>query len=400
MTQIAYLVSAYHAASHTFVRREIDALRSLGQEILPFSIRGSALDGNEDIPVIVNQSLWRHILAGSTHLLLRPKRFLSTWILALRHRPAGLMNCLWSQFHFVEASTLAGMLIKSDVSHLHVHFANSGATVGMLAARIAGIKWSLTLHGISETDYPAGVLLPDKLRRAHFVAIASNFMCAQAMRVSDPEYWKNFHIVRCGINPAEMPERQKRDRQAQEPVRIICVGRLSPEKGYAVLAGALSILKTQRQKFSVEIVGDGPSRAKIAHSFVEQGVDNKIVWHGALPEKATLRKIAAADMLVLPSLMEGLPVVLIEAMAIGVPVIASLVAGIPELVDNERTGLTFTLTDEEALAAAIMRLADSPAFADKLAAAGMVTVLDEFTLEGNAKRMLSLFNLEAQNEAT
>ena len=150
------------------------------------------------------------------------------------------------------------MLRKAGADRLHSHFANSGAVVGMLAARLADVPWSVTLHGISETDYPAGYLLPDKLKSASFVAIASRFMMAQAMRVTAPAVWPRFHIVRCGIDVDAMPTRTRRsDPPNDASPHIVCVGRLSAEKGYYTLFEAIERLGDASVHPTITIVGDG-----------------------------------------------------------------------------------------------------------------------------------------------
>ena len=390
MRPVAYLVSDYHAPSHTFVRREVAALRDMGQAVQPFSIRGSEGAGKEVVPTVLGRSVLLHLGAFLAALMSSPLRLLAAWRLSLVHRPPGLRALVWSQFHFIEAVTLARLLKRSDAKRLHSHFSNSGATVGLLAARIAGIPWSLTLHGISETDYPAGVTLPAKLRAADHVAIASRFMKAQAMRVTTPDVWPRFRIVHCGVDPAIMPARRT-NRAPDAPPQVVCVGRLSPEKGYSVLVEALVQLRENGMTPHISIIGDGPSRRDFEADLARNGLDAQVTLHGAQDEALTLDHIAGADMLVLPSLMEGLPVVLIEAMAIGVPVIASRVAGIPELVEHDVTGLCFTPTDSSGLAAAIARLAADPQLAERLATAGKQRVEASYTIAGNAERMRAMF---------
>jgi glycosyltransferase involved in cell wall biosynthesis len=393
MSAIGYLVSEYHAPSHTFVRREIAALRALGETIHPFAIRQEDSASGEDVPAVLGQSVWSHIRSFFGHLIRRPGRLFEVWGLALSHRPPGLRALIWSQFHFIEASTLARLLERGAIRHLHNHFANNGASVGMMAARLAGIDWSMTLHGISETDYPAGLLLPQKLAAARFTACASFFMRAQAMRVSEPDLWARYHIVRCGIDIERLPERSQPCRPDQtRETRIVCVGRLSPEKGYGVLAQALAQLREEGERnLAVTIVGDGPARDDVQSNFAALDLSEQVTFTGALPEAETLRAIAAADILVLPSLMEGLPVVLMEALALGVPVIASGVAGIPELVEHERTGLLVIPTDADALAKAIARLAGDPALRHQLGKAGSERIKAGYTSEESARRMQALF---------
>ncbi len=232
---IAYLTSEYPALSHTFIRREIAALRAEGLDITPFSVRPANISWDEDVPSILGQSKLRLIWRAMCAFLRAPLRSFGTFGLSQSHRTAGLRGWIWSLFHFIEALALSDMLNEARATRLHSHFANSGATVGMLAARQNAIPWSLTLHGISETDYPAGALLADKLERADFVACASWFMQAQAMRITSPEIWHKYHIVRCGVNLPPKPI------SGTDCVARFCtVGRVSAEKGYSGLLQAVA----------------------------------------------------------------------------------------------------------------------------------------------------------------
>ena len=335
MRRIAYLVSDLSAPSHTFVRREIEALRRRGLTIDAFSIRNSGDACTRD-HTVVGHAPHTYLAALLVTLFTHPIRLFSTWLLALQHRPAGLRDLIWAQFHFVEAVFLSRKLRETGVDHLHNHFANSGATVGLLAAHLARIPWSLTLHGISETDHPAGATLPDKLARAQFVACASRFMMAQGMRRLDPEEWGKFKLVRCGVDLDRLPKMEAG--AGSTSTRLVCVGRLSAEKGYFGLIEALSDPRLADADYRLRIVGDGPQDEQIRREVAAADLKNRIEFLGALPEDQTLSEIARSDVLILPSLMEGLPVVLIEALALGKPVIASGVAGIPEIVRNGQNG--------------------------------------------------------------
>lgn len=388
--KIAYLVSDYSAPSHTFVRREVAALRSRKIDVRAFSIQREPADG--DAESLLEKPIRSYLTALVWALATRPRRLYSTWKLALDHRVGGFRALLWSQFHFIEALLLAKRMCEEDVDHLHNHFANSGATVGMLAAHCLGTPWSLTLHGISETDYPAGALLAAKIRRASFVACASYFMRAQAMRVIGPEHWSKMHIVRCGIDLTTLPKRAHANANRQPGVpRLISVGRLSPEKGYSGLFTALSGLVAEGHDFSLTIVGDGPSAAAIRAEVTAWRLDSRIRFVGALSERSTLARMAEADIFILPSLMEGLPVVLIEALAMEMPVIASRVAGIPELLEDDKSGHLFTPSNWGELREVLGALMADRYSWGRLGAAGRLRVLEEFQADTAAARLVKLF---------
>jgi glycosyltransferase involved in cell wall biosynthesis len=379
--RIAYVVSQYPASSHTFIRREVDSLRRHGVDIRTYSIRRPSpaeLKAPEDkasfdttrfvLPMRMPTLLGAHLRALTT----RPGAWFSLLRVALRHRAPGAKAMLWSLFHFAEAIVLAKMLREDGIAHVHNHFANAGATVGMLAARFAGLPWSLTLHGISETDYPAGLTLGAKLEAADFAACVSWFGRAQAMRVTAPAHWHKFATVRCGLDLPKLPAAPPRTGPRRE---IVCVARLSPEKGHLGLLEAIEPLDV-----TLTLVGDGPMLAEIEAAVAAHGMVDRVRFAGRLDEAATLAAIARADLLVLPSFMEGLPIVLMEAMAIGVPVIGSRVAGVPELIEDGVEGLLFRPGDWADLRRAIARLRDEPDLGDRLATAARAKVEREFDI--------------------
>lgn len=390
MTVIAYLVSDYFAPSHTFVRREVKALQKMGARVVAFSIQPSN-SAASDVQCILGRSLLDYSVALLWALATRPSNFFSTWGLALRHRPPGIRGLIWSQFHFIEAIMLARLLEREKCTRLHNHFANSAATVGMIAAHFLRISWSLTLHGISETDFPAGMLLGEKLQRAEFVACASYFMRAQAMRMAGFDHWSKMHIVRCGIDHSTLPHLiDNKIAEHDDTVALICVGRLSAEKGYFGFLDSLARLAEHNLKFSLTIIGDGPSSVEIHARVTVLGLTDRVRFLGALPEAETLAEIARADVLVLPSLMEGLPVVLIEALALGKPVVAARVAGVPELIDEGKTGLMFTPSDWTDLERQMRKILQDQSLRQLLSTNGTAKVFAEFTSYEAACIMSSL----------
>jgi len=394
MTRIGYLASQYPASSHTFIAREIAGLRNLGADIRTFSIRageaGCTLPDGEGPPCrsVLGMPRTTFAAAALRQLASRPLRALSTLRLAMRHRVPGLRSAVWSLFHFSEALVLARLLEQTGISRLHVHFANSGATVGMLAAHFRQIPWSLTLHGISETDYPAGQLLAEKIARADFVACASWFMAAQGARLVGAEHWTKLVLVRCEIPRSALPAAESAaDRREGEGMRLIAVGRLAPEKGLTCLLEALAQSEVRRD-ITLTIVGDGPLGPALRERAAELGLSGQVRFAGRLGTAETMAEIARHDALVLPSFMEGLPVVLIEALALGRPVIASQVAGIPEAVRDRHNGLLVPPLDVPSLARSIDALAGSSELYRRLAANARASVAAEF-LEGASWRRLA-----------
>ena len=399
--RIAYLTSLYPAASHTFIRREIHALRQLGVSVDTFSVRRSNdypdLETENEARAtyyLVGRSVTAYIGAHLTEFSRYPVRYLGTIRMALRHRAPGLKGAFLSVAHFVESILLAAELRHRCIVHLHNHFANSGATVGMLASRQAEIGWSFTIHGISEFDYPAGILLAEKIEMARFVACVSYFGIAQAARLSAPELWPKLKIIRCGVELDQMPSRPARKRRG---LNFIAVGRLSPEKGFEGLLEAYAAMIADPRPH-LTIVGDGPLLSALRRKAASLGISSNITFSGRLSEPETLAAIGRSDVLVLSSFMEGLPVVLMEARAQGVSVIASRVAGIPELVEDNSTGLLFTPANWPELTIALDRLAEDAALRARLGKSGRERVVREFDVRSSAVRILDQFRLAVECE--
>ncbi len=395
--KLAYLTSLYPATSHTFIRREVTALRGEGFDIHTFSVRrpsAEELESETDRSeaertfYILDQSAAAFLLAHALTLLRRPIAYFRTFALALRHRAPGARGLVLALAHFAESILLAKELARREIAHLHNHFANSAATVGLLASRLLGIRWSFTMHGISETDYPAGLLLPDKIRSAEMVVCVSWFGRAQGMRLVPPSAWHKFHVVRCGVPLDRLPARSP---ARDATTTILCVGRLSPEKAQGGLLQAFARLLPDNPGVRLRLVGDGPDRVALESLACSLGVRHFVSFAGRLPEDQTLHEIARADLLALPSFMEGLPIVLMEAMALQVPVIASRVAGIPELVEHGTNGLLFTPGDWDELAACMDRLLKDAQMRERLATAAHSKIRSEYESGISAAKLAALF---------
>jgi colanic acid/amylovoran biosynthesis glycosyltransferase len=398
--RLAYLTSQYPATSHTFISREVAALRKLGVSLDTFSIRppspaelqdeGIAAEARNTFTVL-KQPATMILAAHLATLFSNPAGYLRTLGLALSHRPPGLRGFGLSLAHFAEAVALARELRRRQITRLHNHFANSAATVGYLVTRLLKMPWSFTMHGISETDYPAGLLLGRKIEAASFVVCVSYFGRAQAMRLVTPDHWSKLHVVRCGLPLSELPKHAP----PGGAKRLIAVGRLSPEKGQAGLLEAFAAVRRDRDDLELILVGDGPQADRLRALAVQLGISERVRFAGRLSEADTLGEIASAHALILPSFMEGLPIVLMEAMAIGTAVIASRVAGIPELVEDGQSGLLFTPSNWDELASCICRLVDDDALREKFAGRGRTKVAAEFDIQRSAKRLRELLGSTA-----
>ena len=387
--KLAYLVSQYPATSHTFIHREIEALRKHDVEVETFSVRLPSKAEQESERQEFEQTWYilppkpaRLLRAHARQMFRRPSSYARTLRRAFSHRVPGLRAALWAGFHFVESVALADELEVRGIDHLHNHFANSGANVGFLATRLLEVDWSLTLHGISEFDYPAGLLLAEKISAASFVACVTHFGRAQAMRIVEPEQWKKFLIVRCGVDVETFTQASSTVSvpAKQRTYRMLSVGRLSPEKGHVGLVEALRLVVDAGVDVELRLVGDGPERARIESRVKSLALERHVSFAGRLPASQIASELSHADVFVMSSFMEGLPVVIMEALSMEVPVIAPAVAGIPELIEHEKTGMVYPPSDWGKLSQCMIALLRDPKAAKAMAKAGKVRIVEEFEI--------------------
>lgn len=401
---IAYLTGQYPAPSHTFIQREIAGLRRAGFVVLPCSVRRTApalLTGPEERAAAAEtfailDAARNPLRLAAAHLACfaaAPRRYLRALRLAAATPAPGLGATLWQVFYFAEAGVLARHLRRTGARHLHNHFTDSSCTVAMLASALSGIPFSFTMHGPADFFAPAAWRLSDKIAAARFVACISWFCRAQGMLFSAPEHWGKLHVIHCAVEPerygAPVAEAGRAAEAGQGPARLLYVGRLAAVKGLRVLFEALAAFGQEGPR--LVLVGDGPDRAALEREAAARGLGDRIRFDGYRSQGEVAAALAEADLFVLPSFAEGVPVVLMEAMASRKPVVATRVGGVSELVEDGVSGLLVPPSDAAALGAAIGRLAAEPALRARMGAAGRAKVEAEFALAGEAERLAGLF---------
>jgi len=393
--RVTYLTGVYPAASHTFIQREVTALRALGTDVTTASIRKphvaeligpeerTARDGTFYVLAAAKNPAWQ--LSAHLAVLLRaPGRWFGALGLAMRTRRLGLKGLIWQFFYFLEAAVLARHLQRQHVSHLHNHFADSSATVAMLAAKLADIPFSFTLHGPTELFAPESWHLGEKVAQAKLVICISHFARSQVMLFSDPIHWHKLRIVHCGVTPA----RYEITPATGTGMKLLFVGRLAPVKGLRVLFEAYEAARKEAPDISLTIIGDGVDRAWVdAEAARIGGID--VLGYRSQSEVAAA--LGQSDVLVLPSFAEGVPVALMEAMVSGLPVIATRVGGVAELVEDGVSGRLVAPGDAQALAVAMVDLASSSAERGGMGAAGRRKVCAEFDIDREAAWLKQLF---------
>ena len=363
--RIAYLINQYPSVSHSFIRREILALERQGHEVLRISIRGwdDPQHGNEDQLELTRT---RYVLRGSAVPLL------SAFLGVLVAHPIRLMKAIGlvaqvgrhaerplriHLIYLLEACRILAWLRAEKTEHLHAHFGTNSAEVAMLVHELGGPRWSFTAHGPEEFDKAEFIALPEKIRRANFVVGVSSFGRSQLFRNVSHDHWQKIHVVHCGIEPAFYQVALNRPGSEN---RLICVGRLCEQKGQLLLIEAARQLSERGTKFELVLAGDGEMRAEIETLIARYKLHNMVRITGWISSQQVRQEILAARALVLPSFAEGLPVVIMEAMSLGRPVISTYVAGIPELIATNELGWLVPAGDVGALAAAMQACLDAP----------------------------------------
>ncbi|HYE03608.1 MAG TPA: glycosyltransferase family 4 protein [Phycisphaerales bacterium] len=402
--RVGYLSGTYPRATDTFVRREVEELRRLGVEVVTISVRRpgeSELVGPEQraeaqrTHYLLPANPFRLAGAHAACLLRSPGRYLRALGLTLRGRGPGLGALARQLAYFAEAPLVVGLVRRHRVGHLHCTAAGSAGTVAMLASCLGAFGFSLAFHGEVFLE-PRRWQLAEKAARARFCMCISGFTRAQAMLWSEPRDWERLEVIRCGLPSDEVAPRAPHAGRAR---RFLFVGRLVRLKNLPMLLEAFAPLAAADPECRLDIVGDGPERAELEGRAARLGLGGRVGFHGALARAGVQRLLSEADVFVMCSLSEGVPVVLMEAMAAGVPVIAPRLAGIPELVEEGRSGLLTTPADPAALGAAMRRLAHDPDLRNRLAAAGREVVRAEYGLEASARRLAELFERELGREA-
>ena len=352
--KIAYLVHYYPKVSHSFVRREIAALEEMGIEIARFSIRSCApelvdpadLAELSKTKIILNTSKIILLLNLLWVALSQPIRFIRAFWLTCQIGWGSDRGLLRNLIYLVEACSLRKWLKNADISHLHAHFGINPAAVAMLCRALGGPNYSFTVHGPKEFDSVTGLALSEKIKRAKFVVAISSFARSQLYRWCARSDWSKIHVVRCGLD--EMFLNTFYRSIPQQP-QLVCVGRLCEQKGQLLLIEAAGRLAREGLDFKLVLVGDGALRDEIEQAIALWEIEDKIEITGWASNAEVRQHVLASKAMVLPSFAEGLPVVIMEALALGRPVISTYVAGIPELVEPGVCGWLVPAGSVEAL---------------------------------------------------
>jgi len=313
--RIAYLINQYPKVSHTFIRREIQALERKGLSVMRISIRGwhEPLVDPEDTK---EREQTRYVLRGGALplivaffrlLLSHPIRTFRTLGLEFRMARYSERPLPVHLIYVAEACQIFLWLKQANITHLHAHFGTNSAEVAMLVQILGGPPWSFTVHGPEEFDKPYQIGLPEKIRQAAFVVAISSYCRSQLYRLVPHSYWSQIHVVHCGLNLEFFDNAPE---QPLSPRRLVCVGRICEQKGQLLLLEAARILAAKGIDFELVLAGDGEMRAEAEGFIADHQLALKVRITGWITGEQVRDELLAARALILPSFAEGLPVVI------------------------------------------------------------------------------------------
>ena len=401
--RLGYLLSQYPAISHTFLLHEVQGLRARGLHIETASINPpdrplAQLPPNEAEEAATTRYI-KTATAATALLAILDTLFTHPGVLVRGIKAVFRIPSLTFRlrlrwfFYLVEAILVGRWMRQRKLTHLHVHFGGAVASVGMLASIAWRIPYSLTIHGPEELLNAETYQLRHKLRQASFVICVSDFCRSQLCQLTAADTWSRYVVVRLGVDPILLTPADKPAHTP--PLQLVCTGRLVPAKGHRILLQALHLLQQRNVMVHATLVGRGPERQLLEAYVKHHRLETSVEFTSALSHAETLERVRHADVLALASFAEGVPVALMEAMALGIPCVSTTISGIPELIRDQQDGLLVAPSNVEALAGAIEALALDPGLRQQLAAAARRRIITDYNLPLNHERLAHLFNQRA-----
>ena len=397
--RVAYLISRFPKITETFILYEMLAVAEQGVEVelYPLWREHTRQMHPEAQPLVARAHFepalaWRFVKSHAYFLRRNPLSYCKTLAALLRGTWRSPRYFLGALAIFPKVVHWAYLMRQANISHVHAHFASHPAAAAFAIWRLTGIPYSFTAHG--SDLHRDKTMLRAKVREASWVAAISRYNRDLILEECPAEEVSKVEVIHCGVNLPALADQQ---RTSRDHFNIICIGTLHEVKGQAYLIDACQRLRRQGVEVFCHFVGDGPDAAALRRRARASGIESYIHFHGRCTRDRVLELLAQAHVLAAPSVFsrdgrrEGIPVVLMEAMAVGVPVVASQISGIPELVDDGISGLLVPPRDHRLLAEAIERMYRDPALRQQLATAARQKVTAEFSLHRCAERLAQRF---------
>ena len=407
---LAYVMTHYPRVALTFIAGEIDEVEQRGGNVFPVVMNApSTADlATDEARQRQGRSLYLKTSPGRVAAALlatfvrHPLKMAGLMLTAIRSAKSDVRLMARRLVHLAYASLTARHCNEHGIRHLHAQFGLAPATIAWFSSSIVNFRlgaectWSFTIHGFQDFVDETDARLDLKARSASFIVCISDFTRSQLCRVTDPKLWDQFHVVRCGIDLAAFPARAFRPMRAVP--RIVILGRLSPEKGHGILLEAARQLAREDITVEIEIIGDGPFAEIIREQELALGLEGRVIYAGELLPDEVARRLADADLFCMASFSEGLPISIMEAMAVGVPVVTTWIGGIPELAVNDVTALTVPPGNSEAIAAAIKHLVSDPRLCERLVTRARAKVEQMHSRHHNGAQLFSLLSSTAASK--
>jgi colanic acid/amylovoran biosynthesis glycosyltransferase len=428
--KIAYVLSRFPKLTETFILYEILAVERQGVHVEIFPLlrarrtathvegasifaklverlrpgRGPVLMHPEAVELVARAHyvpfISRAIFAANWRELRRnPAEYVRTLAILVRRNIGSANLLLGGLAIFPKAVSFAEQIRRLNVTHIHAHFANHPAAAAWVMARLTGISFTFTAHGADlQVDQH---MLCQKACDALRVVTISRHNRELIQQTCGKRLSSKVVVIHCGVDTTALRPNARTVARPGEPFQILCIGTMYEVKGHRYLVDACRILAERGQKFECHLVGHGPLRRELELQVRSANLSGSVVFEGERTRSEVVELLNRSQVLVLPSVptesgrREGIPVVLMEAMASGLAIVASAISGIPELVKNEQSGLLVAPRDPEAIAAAIIRLAADVELRHRLALAGRRTIEAEFDLEANADALLATMRVRA-----
>ncbi|MCS6840390.1 MAG: glycosyltransferase [Roseiflexus sp.] len=397
---VAYTMSRFPKLTETFILIEMLELERQGVriEIFPL-IRERASVWHAEAQAMVERAHYCRLLSRPTleaqiyWLMRRPAAYLRAWWRAVRGNLSSPKFLSRALIVVPKAAYAARRMVDLEVDHLHAHYATHPALFAYVVHLLTGIPYSFTVH--AHDLYVERPMLGEKVAAASFVVAISEFNRRMLIDLYGSIAAERVVVVHCGIDPTLFRPREQRN--ASDVFTIVCVASLAGYKGQRYLIDACAMLRDRRIPFRCLLIGEGEDRPRLEAQIRSLGLEQQVILMGALPRQRVSEVVREADVMALPSVvmpngkMEGIPVALMEALASEIPVVATSISGIPELVRDGETGLLTPQRNAAALADALERLYADRDLGRRLAAAGRQLVLQEFNLERSAAQLRALF---------
>ena len=400
-SSVVYLLHRFPLHTDTFIRREIEALKVQGTDVSVISVWKPGLQETSEQLLEAWSGCTTYLLPGPPHRIAAaltrvavksPVAFLKTFLLALRTSKPGLKGTLYQTTYFLEAMLACAVIDPRRTTHLHNHIGDQSGTVTMLASNYSGVGYSISFHGWPVFFDAYNSRIKEKVLRSRFTRSISHFCRSQLMMFAGKTDHQDFEVVHCGLDLEKYRFRLPLERCAI----IFCAARLSAEKGLSFLLAAIQILRQNGCDVKLRLAGGGPLLAELQSEARSRGIAENVEFLGYLTEQGVISALTESDLFVLSSFVEGVPVSAMEAMAIGVPVIATNVGGTSELIVPGVNGILVPPADAEAIANAVAELVADPEKRKQFAIRGREKVEQAFDLQQETRKLKACFDAHSQ----